>query len=928
VESCPTVVEPGRLPPCIRLLGARAHNLRNLTVEIPQNQLVVITGPSGSGKSSLAFDTLFAEGQRQYIETLSTYARQFLPQLERPDVDEIRGLPPTICIDQRQGGRNPRSTVATVTEIYDYLRLLMARFGNAKCFQCGTPIQQQSPEQIQDRVLRLADGTKTILLAPLVVGRKGEHREVLAGIRKTGLVRARIDGQIHDIENTPVLDARKPHTIEAVVDRIVVRTGIDSRAAESVRMALQVGEGVLGICYQNQDGEWIDETHSTRYACPNCDVSVAEIEPRSFSFNSPFGACEQCSGLGIAAQFDPEILIPDRSRSLDQGAVLWFGDTLAKRKRLRKLLSVSPDDGSWSRALDTWNSELWTQFWDGDASHAGLAQLAEKEWATATDPEKLAELEYFRTSQPCAACHGGRLRPESLSVTIAGKNIHEICAQPIKEAVEFFSSQDWQGPHRGAAQLLCDEITRRLNFLNRVGLSYLSLARSADTLSGGELQRVRLATCIGSGLVGVCYILDEPSIGLHSGDTDSLLSCLTELRDLGNSVVVVEHDEAIIRQADHIIDMGPGAGERGGDVVAIGTLEEISANANSPTGKYLGAKPVVKSTTREVSLEQGLRLTKCSLHNLRDVDLECPLGVLTCVTGVSGSGKSSLISGTLVPAIRRYLGAPTARPGPYETIRGLDRIERLIPVDQAPIGRTSRSNPATYSGVFDDIRKIFAATREAKQRGFSSARFSFNNAQGRCSECNGQGLQRIEMNFLPDQFVRCSTCNGARFNRQTLSVRFAGKSIADVLDMAVDEAADFFENIESIRRVLTGIADVGLGYLRLGQPSNTLSGGEAQRLKLATHLVRATSANSLLVMDEPTTGLHFQDVERLIGVLNKLVDAGNTVLVIEHHLDVIRAADWVIDMGPGGGQHGGQIIAAGAPARIAKTAASVTGKWL
>ncbi|MFP6677681.1 MAG: excinuclease ABC subunit UvrA [Pirellulaceae bacterium] len=915
-------------PASIEICGARTHNLRNVDVTIPQNKLVVLTGPSGSGKSSLAFDTLFAEGQRQYIETLSTYARQFLTQLERPDVDEVRGLPPTVCVDQRQGATNPRSTVATMTEIYDYLRVVMARFGTAHCYACGTPICQQPAEQLQDRVMRLAEGTKTIVLAPMVRGRKGEHRDVFASIRKAGLVRARVDGEICDVDQFPDLDPRRKHSIEAVIDRLVIRPGIEDRAAESVRLALQHGDGVMVVCYLNQDGTWIDELLSTRYACPHCDISIAEIEPRSFSFNSPFGACPQCQGLGVSEQFDPEMLIPDRSKSLAQGAVLEFGDTARRKKLLRKQLSSGIDDRLWTAELSRWTDAEWNMLWNGVDDCIGLTTIAEKEFSTATDPDRIDVLASFRRRQSCSDCAGSRLTKEALSITIDGLNIHEVCELSIGDAIDFLSRQDWQGPYRDAAVRLSDEILRRLKFLDRVGLAYLHLARSSDTLAGGELQRVRLATCIGSGLVGVCYILDEPSIGLHSRDTDRLIKCLTELRDQGNTVVVVEHDEAMIRAADHLIDVGPGAGERGGEIVASGNLETLVANDESPTGRALAQARSTARPHRTMDSQRLIRLTEASLHNLQSVDLQVPLGLFVCVTGVSGSGKSSLISDTLVPAIRRHFGVPSARPGSFTSLEGVAQIEQLIPVNQSPIGRTPRSNPATYCGVFDEIRKVFAATRESKQRGFGAARFSFNIGGGRCDDCDGHGVRRIEMNFLPDQYVRCGTCRGSRFNHQTLAIRYRNRSIADVLEMPVGEAVEFFENFATIHRVLSAVASVGLGYLQLGQPSNTLSGGEAQRLKLATFLGRATTTNTLFVMDEPTTGLHFQDVDRLIGVLDKLVDAGNTVLVIEHHLDIVRAADWVIDMGPEGGIHGGQIIATGTPEMIADDPTSITGQWL
>lgn len=921
--SSPVASPVDALPP-IQVVGARTHNLQGIDVEIPQNRLVVVTGPSGSGKSSLAFDTLFAEGQRQYIETLSVYARQFMPQMERPAVDEIRQLPPTICVDQRQGAFNPRSTVGTVTEIYDYLRVLMARFGLAHCYQCGVPIAQQTPEELEQRVLELPEGTKAIFLAPLVRGRKGEHRDTLASVRKSGLVRVRVNGEIHDVDHLPDLNPKQQHTIEAVVDRVVIRAGIEARVSESARLALEMSDGVLGLCYE-KEGQWVDEFLSTRYACPNCNVNIVEIEPRSFSFNSPFGACPDCDGLGVSEQFDADMIFADRSLAPSQGGIFLFGETAAARKKLQKALAKSLTAQRWNDPLSQWSADELEMLWSGREQSLGLRDYGEKIWATTTDPDQLDHLRAFRSRQACSSCGGSRLRAEAMSVELDGHTIQQIVELPVERAILFFEAQSWTNE---AARRLGDEILRRLQFLDRVGLTYLSLSRSADSLSGGELQRVRLATCIGSGLVGACYVLDEPSIGLHPRDTDRLIECVRELRDQGNTVVVVEHDESIIRAADHVIDIGPGAAAQGGRLVAAGTPDEVAANDQSPTGRFLSRPQRPSSRHRVPQSDQWLRLTGASLHNLREVNAEIPLGLLSCVTGVSGSGKSSLIVDTLVPALRRELGAPSARPGPFQRLEGASLLQRVVPVDQSPIGRSSRSNPATYCGVFDDIRKIFAATREAKQRGFNAARFSFNVAAGRCADCQGLGVQRIEMNFLPDQFVACGTCAGRRFNRQTLAVRYRDRSIADVLELSISEAVDFFASFSSIHQVLEAARSVGLGYLRLGQASNTLSGGEAQRLKLATFLGRADATATLFVLDEPTTGLHLQDVERLLGVLNGLVDAGNSVLVIEHHTDVIGAADWVIDMGPEGGVHGGEIVVTGPPETIRQAPRSITAAWI
>ncbi|MEX0824668.1 MAG: ABC-ATPase UvrA [Pirellulaceae bacterium] len=888
----------------IRIRGARAHNLCNLDVDLPRNHLIVITGVSGSGKSSLAFDTLYAEGQRQYIESLSVYARQFLGQLPRPDVDLVDGLEPTLCIDQKLGTNNPRSTVATTTEVYDYLRLLFARLGTPHCYRCGTAIVQQSAETIIEMLLKLPAGTKLMLLAPLIRGRRGAHAELFEEIRKAGLLRARVDGEIYELEHIPEIDARKNHTIEAVVDRIVVREGIDDRLAESVRLALRFGEGLVSsLTQQSGQATWHNRLFSTQYACPDCGVSYEELEPRTFSFNSPYGACQQCDGMG---RLEPS--------------------PQSKKRKEEHALS--------------------------------------------------------RREQPCPACAGGRLRPEALHVRVADTTIHQLTSRTVDEAIEWFTSLKWAASENEIARPICSEVLKRLRFLQTVGVHYLALERPADTLSGGELQRVRLATSIGSGLVGVCYVLDEPSIGLHQRDNDRLIQALRDLQQLGNTVLVVEHDESMMRAADWLIDMGPGAGHRGGRIISQGTPEEVADDPESVTGRYLAAgvqrslfsqrssgdgrqniphlavaesaaddvadgEPPVslyridradkRESERRAADRPRIRrkpddrwivLKGASTHNLQHVTARIPVGCLVGVTGVSGSGKSSLINDTLYPALARQLGLIAPCPGDYEQLIGDEFIDKLIRIDQTPIGRSPRSCPATYSGAMDEIRKVYATTRDAKQKGFTAARFSFNAAAGRCTQCKGQGLEKIEMNFLSDLYIRCSRCRGKRFNRQTLTVRFKGATIADVMEMTIDQATEFFENHSKVKRILDALADVGLGYLQLGQSSTTLSGGEAQRMKLGTELARTQTGATLYLLDEPTTGLHFEDVQRLLNVLQQLVDQGNTVIVIEHNLDVGRACDWLIDLGPEGGSGGGQILAAGPPEAIAAVEASATGRFL
>ncbi len=953
---------------CIQIRGARTHNLRNIDLDIPRGKLIVITGPSGSGKSSLAFDTLFAEGQRQYIESLSVYARQFVSQLERPDVDSIEGLAPVICIDQRPGIANPRSTVATSTEIYDYLRLLFARVGDVHCPRCGEPVKQQSVEQIQDALMALPEGTKLLIMAPLVRGRKGQHAEVFEQIRKAGQIRVRVDGELLDLDAVPPLDGRKPHTIEAVVDRIVVRPGSRSRLAESIQLAVKQTNGLVVASHllpasdlgpptsdlrPPTSSSWNDRLFSTLYACPNCQTSLEEIEPRTFSFNSPYGACPQCDGLGYRFEFDPELVVPDMARSISSGAIApWRnpggrGSRRAKNdSEIGQINALQPiesflqsHDVALSTPLSDLSPALLEKLLRGDGKDfPGLLTLLEQDLSTATDPARRELLESFRGHVTCTACHGARLRPEALAVRLSGKNIAELCSLSVSDAREFFEHYSASLPRSlspalslsAVATPILHEITSRVTFLQNVGLDYLTLDRASDTLSGGELQRVRLATGIGSGLSGILYVLDEPSIGLHPRDNQRLIDALRNLLAADNTVLVVEHDEAMMRQADWLIDIGPGAGSRGGHIVAEGKPADVITHADSITGQYLSGSLTIplRPQRRTTTKNQAITIEGVTNNNLKNITATFPLGLLIGVTGVSGSGKSSLINETLAPALIRRLGGIAPKPGTHASLRGVNHIDKVIPIDQSPLGRTPRSNAATYTGVFDEIRKVFASTKEAKQLGFKANRFSFNVAGGRCEECQGQGLKRLEMKFLPDLFVNCPVCEGKRFNRQTLSVRYKGLSIADVLELPIEEGLAFFENVPAIHRVLTSLNDIGLGYLPLGQSSTTLSGGESQRIKLATELARTETGRTLYLLDEPTTGLHFDDIRQLLTVLQRLVDRGNTAIVIEHNLDVLKSCDWLLDLGPEGGAGGGYVLFSGTPEELAAIEGNETGRFL
>ena len=933
---------------CIRIMGAREHNLKNIDVTIPRNELVVLTGLSGSGKSSLAFDTIYAEGQRRYMESLSSYARQFLGQMEKPDVDQIEGLSPAISIDQKSTNRNPRSTVGTVTEIYDYFRLLYARIGIPHCPECGRVIEKQTVDQMVDRVRLLPEGTKILVLSPVVRGKKGRHEKVLERARRAGYVRVRVDGNPYDLTEEEIeLDKNIKHSIEIIVDRLVVREGMDRRLADSLENALELAEGLAQI--QVVGGELIQ--FSQNFACPDCGISIPEIEPRSFSFNNPFGACPSCAGIGYKMEFDPELMIPDKSKSINDGAIAVLGWQSCMK------------DGSWTNAtlvglarkfgfsLDTPWKDLPEKA--KDILLNGSPEEFEIQYKSQSSVSKVAyritfeglmentyrryketgermrqEYEQFMRISPCKVCGGKRLKKESLAVTVGGRNIYDVTCLSVRDLLSFVQDLELTPQQQMIGEQILKEIRSRVSFLSNVGLDYLSLSRATATLSGGEAQRIRLATQIGSGLVGVCYILDEPSIGLHQRDNDKLLRTLKSLRDMWNTVIVVEHDEDTMRAADYIVDIGPGAGSHGGEVVACGTAEEIMSNPDSLTGQYLAGKRYIPVPAVRRKPSGWLTVRGAAMNNLKHIDVKIPLGVLCLVTGVSGSGKSSLVNEILYNQLARDLNRARTIAGPHDGIDGEEQLDKVINIDQSPIGRTPRSNPATYTGVFDIIRDLFAGTPDAKAKGYSKGRFSFNVKGGRCEACSGDGIIKIEMHFLPDVYVPCEVCGGKRYNRETLDVKYKGKSIYDVLDMTIEEAVGFFANVPAVRDKIQTLYDVGLGYVKLGQPSTELSGGEAQRIKLAAELSRRSTGKTIYILDEPTTGLHFEDVRKLTQILQKLVEGGNSVVVIEHNLDVIKTADYIIDMGPEGGDGGGTVVACGTPEEIAEAHWSYTGYYV
>ena len=927
--------------------GAKVHNLKNVSLEIPRDKLIVFTGLSGSGKSSLAFDTIYAEGQRRYVESLSSYARQFLGQMDKPDVESIEGLSPAISIDQKTTSRNPRSTVGTVTEIYDYLRLLYARVGVPHCPKCGKEITQQSVDQIVDQIMELPERSKIMILAPIIRGRKGTHEKVLENIKKQGFVRARIDGEIYDLTEDEIkLEKNIKHNIEAVVDRIIVKDGIEGRLTDSIETSLKMAEGLVLV---NIIGEE-DRLYSEHFACADCGISIDELAPRMFSFNSPFGKCERCDGLGTLMEIDEDLVVPNKNLSIRGGAISTWGDSRMKEESwtycvLKALMEKYNFDldtpykdlpkkvqevlmyGEPEKLKVTYTKENVTAVYN-HSFEGEINNLRRRYMETNSDTMK-AEIEKYMSDNPCPKCKGARLKPEALAVTVGGKNIFEFTSMAIREELDFINSIDFSEKDKIISSQIIKEIQSRLSFLINVGLDYLDLARKAGTLSGGEAQRIRLATQIGSQLMGVLYILDEPSIGLHQRDNDRLISTLKQLRDVGNTLIVVEHDEDTMREADYIVDIGPGAGEHGGEIVASGTLDEIMSNENSLTGKYLtGAKKVELPEKRRKGNGNFITVKGAKENNLKNVTAKFPLGTLTMVTGVSGSGKSTLVNEILYKGLNKIVNKAKDLPGKFKEITGYENIDKIIDIDQSPIGRTPRSNPATYTGTFDIIRELFSQTQEAKMRGYKPGRFSFNVKGGRCEACSGDGIIKIEMQFLSDVYVPCEVCKGKRYNRETLEVKYKGKNIADVLNMTVEEALEFFENIPRIKNKLQTLMDVGLGYIRLGQPSTQLSGGEAQRIKLAYELSKRSTGKTLYILDEPTTGLHIHDVNRLVKILQRLVDGGNTVIVIEHNLDMIKCADYIVDLGPEGGDKGGTIIATGTPEKIAEAKESYTGKYL
>lgn len=931
----------------IHIKGANEHNLKNIDIDIPRDEFTVVTGLSGSGKSSLAFDTIYAEGQRRYMESLSSYARQFLGQMEKPQVESIEGLPPAISIDQKSTNKNPRSTVGTVTEIYDYMRLLYARAGIPHCPKCGREIKKQTVDEMVDRILMLEERTKFQILAPVVRGKKGRHEKVFESAKKSGYLRVRVDGNMYELTEEIKLEKNIKHSIEIIIDRLSIREGIEKRLTDSVENALKLGNGLMIVDVIG--GE--EMSFSQNFACPDCGISIDEVQPRSFSFNNPFGACPDCYGLGYKMEFDEDLIIPDKSLSINQGAIVvlgWqsandgksFSNAILQALALKYNFSLDTPFEDYPKEIHDiliygTNGEKVAVRYKGqrgigvyDIAFEGLIKNVERRYRETSAESTKAEYETYMRFTPCATCHGQRLKKESLAVTIGDKNIYEMTEMSVRDLRQYLDELQLTETQLKIGKEILKEIKGRLQFLVDVGLDYLSLSRATGTLSGGEAQRIRLATQIGSGLVGVAYIMDEPSIGLHQNDNDKLLATLKHLRDLGNTLIVVEHDEDTMRAADYVVDIGPGAGEHGGQVIATGTAEDIMKNPNSITGKYLSGEikiPVPKTRRKPKGF---LKVVGAKENNLKNIDVKVPIGVLTCVTGVSGSGKSSLVNEILYKSLARKLNRARTIPGKCKKIEGMEQLDKVINIDQSPIGRTPRSNPATYTGMFDMIRDLFAATTDAKERGYKKGRFSFNVKGGRCEACSGDGILKVEMHFLPDVYVPCEVCGGKRYNRETLEVRYKGKTIYDVLEMTVEEALDFFKNVPRILNKVQTLYDVGLGYLKLGQPSTTLSGGEAQRIKLATELSKRSTGKTIYVLDEPTTGLHFADVHKLVEILHRLTDEGNTVLVIEHNLDVIKVADYIIDMGPDGGDRGGTVVVAGTPEQVAEHPTSYTGKYV
>jgi excinuclease ABC subunit A len=935
----------------IKITGASEHNLKNISLSIPRDKLVVITGISGSGKSSLAFDTIYAEGRRKYVESLSAYARQFLEQMQKPTVSDISGLPPTIAIEQRSASHNPRSTVATTTEIYDYFRVLFARVGKPHCWVCGKEITSQHSTQIVESILSGPEGTKIQICAPLVRGKKGEHKDIFAHIQQEGFVRVRVDGTIYDIKNVPTLNKNKKHDIAAVVDRLILKDAIRIRLADSVETALKLADGVLLALTQKPDadkknrgnGKWKETIYSEKFACPkHPQASLEELSPRLFSFNSPYGACKSCDGLGTILEFDPDLIVPDKSVSLENGAIdAWrkggkrmniFYNRLVKRFCRKMGIDKSIP---FNQITEKYRTILMYGTTGADVKKYGVAfegviPNLNRRWENTTSEYVKTRLTSYLSQHPCRSCEGARLRPEAIAVTIGGKSINQLTALSIENAQSFFKKLKLDKEQSVIAAAVLKEIKARLKFMFDVGLGYLTLDRMSSTLAGGEAQRIRLATQVGSGLVGVCYVLDEPTIGLHKRDNDRLLGILQRLTKIGNTVIVVEHDEDIIKSADHIVDIGPAAGAHGGELVVQGSLKDIIDCEKSLTGDYLSSKKSIAlpAKRRRYNLRKCIEVKGAAENNLKDIDVKFPLGVFICVTGVSGSGKSTLVTEILLKALKRRLYQSRGKPGKHKNLLGTSQVDKVIEIDQSPIGKTPRSNPATYTGAFDVIRKLFSMTREAKIRGYKPGRFSFNVKGGRCEHCKGQGTKKIEMHFLPDVYVTCQSCKGTRYNPETLTVTYKGRNIADVLDMRIEKALDFFANFPTIVRILKTLVDVGMGYMQLGQASTTLSGGEAQRVKLSSELGKAATGHTLYLLDEPTTGLHFADIHNLLNVLQRLTDCGNTVVVIEHNLDVIKMADYIIDLGPEGGEGGGQVVVAGTPEQIVKNRKSYTAKYL